>query len=81
MHKLLTRFNNNITCLNDLLCRTHKLFIFFFDNIITRLNDLICRSNKFFFISFKDDMDRWLQLNDPVNFSYFYRKCYLKLVL
>ena len=28
-HKLLTRFNNIITHLNDLLCRTHKLFILF----------------------------------------------------
>ena len=31
--------------------------------------------------SVKDDTDRWLQLNGPVNFSYFYSKCYLKLVL
>ena len=29
----------------------------------------------------KDDTDMWLQLNGPVNFSYFYSKCYLKLVL
>ena len=28
-HKLLTRFNNTITRLNDLLCRTHKLIILF----------------------------------------------------
>ena len=30
---------------------------------------------------FKDNTDRWLRLNGPVNFSYFYSKCYLKLVL
>ena len=29
----------------------------------------------------KDDADRWLRLNGPVKFSYFYSKCYLKLVL
>ena len=28
-HKLLIRFNNIITSLNDLLCRTHKFFILF----------------------------------------------------
>ena len=33
------------------------------------------------FPGIKDDTDRWLQLNGPVNFSYFYSKCYLKLVL
>ena len=32
-------------------------------------------------LDFKDDTDRWLQLNGPVIFSYFYSKCYLKLVL
>ena len=32
-------------------------------------------------IYLKDDTDKWLQLNGPVNFSYFYSKCYFKLVL
>ena len=29
----------------------------------------------------KYDTDRWLRLNGPVSFSYFYSKYYLKLVL
>ena len=51
------------------------------DNLLSSDN---CDPKKFWKTSkqvLKDDADRWLRLNGPVIFSYFYCKCYLKLVL